>query len=121
MSVKKYSESHEWVEVLEDGTALIGLSEHAVEELGDIVFVNLGEVGDAVTAGETFGDIESVKAVSDLVAPVSGVIEEINEALLDAPELINEAPLDTWLIKLSAVEEVDELMDEGAYLAFIEE
>lgn len=120
MGMKLYAETHEWVELLEDGSALVGLSEHAVDELGDIVFVNLGEVGDAVTAGDAFGDIESVKAVSEMNAPVSGVIEEINEALLDKPELINDAPQDTWLIKLSEVGDTEGLMNEDAYQAFIE-
>lgn len=121
MGVKKYAETHEWLELLEDGSALVGLSEHAVAELGDIVFVNLGEVGDELSAGEAFGDIESVKAVSEINAPADGVIAEINEALLDQAELINEAPLDTWLVRISEVGDTSSLMDEDAYLAFIED
>lgn len=121
MGVKKYAETHEWVELQEDGTALVGLSEHAVEELGDIVFLSLGEEGDTLTAGEAFGDIESVKAVSEINAPVDGVIAEINEALLDQPELINEDPAETWLVRLSDIGDLSELMDEDAYLASLED
>lgn len=119
MGRKLYTETHEWVEMLDDDTALVGISEHAVEELGDIVFVNLGEEGDTVSAGQPFGDIESVKAVSAMNAPVDGVIEEINARLLDQPELINESPLDTWLIRLKEVGSRGALMDEEAYLEFL--
>ena len=87
----QYSKDHEWVKE-EDGLFVIGISDFAQDALGDLVFVNLPEVGDAVTAGEAFGDVESVKAVSDLLSPVSGTVAEINEELLDAPEKLNEDP-----------------------------
>ena len=88
----KYSKSHEWLKT-EDGVAVIGISDYAQDALGDVVFINLPAVGDTVTAGESFGDVESVKAVSDLISPVSGVICEVNEALDDAPETLNEDEL----------------------------
>ena len=81
----RYSRSHEWVKKLEDGTVLIGLTDYAQDALGDLVFVNLPEEGDEVTAGEAFADVESVKAVSDVFSPVTGTVAEVNEALLDAP------------------------------------
>ena len=87
----RYARTHEWVK-MEGDTAVVGLSDYAQNELGDLVFVNLPEVGDQVDAGETFGDVESVKAVSDLNSPVTGTVTEVNEELLDAPELINSDP-----------------------------
>ena len=99
----KYSKSHEWVK--EDGDqVIIGLTDYAQSELGDLVFVNLPEEGDQVTVGEAFADVESVKAVSDVYSPVSGVVNEINEALLDAPESINEAPYDAWFVKVGEID-----------------
>ena len=112
----KYSKDHEWVKE-EDGLFVIGISDFAQDALGDLVFVNLPEVGDAVTAGEAFGDVESVKAVSDLLSPVSGTVAEINEELLDAPELLNEDPYGAWIIKVSDVTETEELLDAAAYEA----
>ena len=90
----RYARTHEWVK-MEGDTAVVGLSDYAQNELGDLVFVNLPEVGDQVDAGETFGDVESVKAVSDLNSPVTGTVTEVNEELLDAPELINSCLLYT--------------------------
>lgn len=116
----KYSKTHEWV-YDEDGYKVIGLSDFAQEELGDLVYVNLPEVGDEVIIGETFADVESVKAVSDVYSPVSGFVAEINEALLDSPEMINSAPYDAWFIKVSEGEESEELMDADDYAAFCEE
>ena len=87
----KYSKSHEWLKE-EDGVSVIGISDFAQDALGDVVFVNLPEVGDDAAAGEAFGDVESVKAVSDLISPVSGTVCEVNEDLLDQPELLNEDP-----------------------------
>ena len=116
----KYAKSHEWVKK-EDGVATIGLTDFAQSELGDLVFVNLPEVGDDVTAGEAFGDVESVKAVSDVNSPVSGKVLEINEALLDAPESINEDPYGAWFIKVEDITEEEELLDADAYAAFCEE
>lgn len=115
----KYTKSHEWVKE-EDGVFAVGLSDFAQEELGDIVFVNLPVEGDGVTAGETFADVESVKAVADVYSPVSGVVAEVNEELLDNPALVNEAPYDAWFIKVENVEGIEDLMDAAAYEAFCE-
>ena len=117
----KYVKSHEWVKTLEDGTVLVGVSDYAQDALGDLVFVNLPEAGDEVTEGEPFADVESVKAVSDVYSPVSGTVAEINEALLDAPESINEAPYEAWLVEMTNITEKGELMTEAAYQAFIQE
>ncbi|MCI8565000.1 MAG: glycine cleavage system protein GcvH [Lachnospiraceae bacterium] len=119
MNEYKYRESHEWVKFEDETTALIGISSYAQESLGDIVFVNLPSVGDAVTAGETFADVESVKAVSDIYSPVSGVVAEVNEALCDRPETINEDPLGAWFIKVEKITETEELMEEEAYGPFV--
>lgn len=116
----KYSKSHEWVKLLEDGTALIGLTDYAQDALGDLVFVNLPEEGDQVTAGEAFADVESVKAVSDVFSPVTGTVAEVNEALLDAPESMNEDPYGAWLIRVENITGQEELMDAEAYIAFYE-
>ena len=116
----QYSKDHEWVKE-EDGLFVIGISDFAQDALGDLVFVNLPEVGDAVTAGEAFGDVESVKAVSDLLSPVSGTVAEINEELLDSPEKLNEDPYGAWIIKVSDVSATEELLDAAAYEAFCAE
>ncbi len=116
----KYSKSHEWVKFQEDGTALIGLTDYAQDALGDLVFVNLPEAGDEVTAGEAFADVESVKAVSDVFSPVSGTVAEVNEDLLDAPERMNEDPYGAWLIKVENITDQEELLDAEAYIAFYE-
>ena len=116
----QYSKDHEWLKE-EDGLFVIGISDFAQDALGDLVFVNLPEVGDAVTAGEAFGDVESVKAVSDLLSPVSGTVAEINEELLDAPELLNNDPYGAWIIKVADVTATEELLDAAAYEAFIAE
>lgn len=116
----KYAKTHEWV-YDENGYKVIGLSDFAQEELGDLVYVNLPEVGDEVIIGETFADVESVKAVSDVYSPVSGIVSEINEELLDNPEMINEAPYDAWFVKVSDGEESPELMEADDYAAFCEE
>ena len=113
----KYSKDHEWMKE-EDGVAVIGISDSAQDALGDVVFVNLPGEGDEVTAGEAFGDVESVKAVSDLVSPVSGTVCAVNEALLDEPEKLNKAPYDAWLIKVENVTDTEELLDAAAYEAF---
>ncbi len=110
----KYSTDHEWVR-MDGDVAVIGVSDFAQDALGDLVFINLPEVGDAVTAGEAFGDVESVKAVSDLLSPVSGTVCEINEELLDAPEKINEDPYGAWMIKVEGIEATEDLMDAAAY------
>ena len=113
----KYSKDHEWMKE-EDGVVVIGISDFAQDALGDVVFVNLPGEGDEVTAGEAFGDVESVKAVSDLVSPVTGTVCAVNEDLLDEPEQLNKAPYDAWLIKVENVTGTEELLDAAAYEAF---
>ena len=112
----KYSKSHEWVR-MDGDVAVIGISDFAQDALGDLVFVNLPQVGDDVTAGEAFGDVESVKAVSDLMSPVTGTVCEINEELLDAPENLNNDPYGAWIIKVDNISGTDELLDAAAYEA----
>ncbi len=115
-----FAKSHEWALINEDGTALVGLSDYAQQELGDLVFVNLPAEGDEVTAGEAFADVESVKAVSDLYCPVSGTVAAVNEELLDNPQMINESPYDAWLIKVENVSGRSELMNAKEYAQFIQ-
>ena len=115
----RYSESHEWVKAASD-TAKLGITDYAQDQLGDIVFVELPDVGESFEKGAEFGTVESVKAVSELYLPVSGEIVAINEALEDAPELINDTPFtDGWMIevKLDDSSELDALMDKDAYLS----
>lgn len=112
----KYAASHEWIKE-EDGLTVIGLTDFAQDALGDLVFVNLPEEGDEVTAGESFADVESVKAVSDVFSPVSGTVAAINEELLDAPESINEDPYGAWFIKVENVTATEDLLDAAAYEA----
>lgn len=116
----KYAKTHEWVKT-EGSMAVVGLSDFAQNELGDLVFINLPEIGDEVTAGEPFGDVESVKAVSDINSPVTGTVSEINEDLLDSPELINSDPYGAWIIKVDPVESEGDLLDADAYEAMINE
>ena len=116
----KYSKTHEWVK-MEDGVAVIGISGYAQDALGDVGFVHLPPVGDEVIAGETFGDVESVKAVSDLICPVTGVVCAINEALDDAPESLNEDPYGAWIIKVEDITGEEELLEADAYEAFCAE
>ncbi len=117
----KYTKTHEWALFQDDGTVLVGLTDFAQEHLGDLVFVNLPEVGDPVSAGEAFCDVESVKAVSDVYAPVSGAVAAVNEALLDNPALINEGPYDAWLVKLENVTDNGELLGAAAYEVFAQQ
>ena len=117
----KYSGTHEWVRFQEDGTAYIGITDYAQDQLGDLVFVNLPSAGDSLQAGEPFADVESVKAVSDVNAPVSGKVKEVNEALADAPEKMNEAPYDAWFVLAEDVTDTDGLMTAEEYEAFIAE
>ena len=112
----QYSRDHEWLR-MDDGVAVVGISDFAQSELGDVVFINLPEVGDETTAGEPFGDVESVKAVSDLVCPVTGTVCEINEELLDAPEKLNEDPYGTWIIKVEKVTDTEDLLTAAEYEA----
>ena len=117
----KYTKSHEWVLKLDDGAVRIGLTDYAQQELGDLVFVDLPQVGDAVTAGESCCEVESVKSVSPVYSPVSGTVRAVNEALLDAPETINNAPYDAWLIEVENVSGTGELLDAAAYEQVIAE
>lgn len=114
-----YTKSHEWVSQ-EEGIYTVGLTDFAQGALGDLVFVNLPQVGDEVVAGEAFADVESVKAVSDVYSPVTGVICEINEDLLDSPELINEDAYGAWLIRVENVADTEELLDADAYASVCE-
>lgn len=116
----KYTKSHEWVD-LNDTAAKVGLTDFAQNALGSLVFVNLPEEDDELTAGEPLGDVESVKAVSDVNAPISGKVTAVNEELLDSPEKINEDPYGAWLVELSDVSDTGDLMDAGEYEAFCKE
>ena len=110
----QYTKSHEWIR-MDGDIAVIGISDFAQDALGDLVFVNLPEIGDNVTAGESFGDVESVKAVSDLISPVTGTVCEINEELLDAPEMLNNDPYGAWIIKVDNIDGAEDLLDPAAY------
>ena len=115
----KYTKSHEWI--AKDGdVATIGLTDYAQSELGDLVFVNLPEEGDEVTVGEAFGDVESVKAASDVYSPVTGTVSAVNEELLDAPESINGSPYEAWMIRVKDVTDKEELLSADEYAAFVE-
>ena len=116
----KYTKDHEWM-VMEGDIAVIGISDFAQDALGDVVFINLPEVGDTVTAGESFGDVESVKAVSDVNSPVTGVIVAVNEDLADSPENLNSDPYGSWIIKVEGVTAQEDLLDAAAYEAFCAE
>lgn len=114
-----YSESHEYIRVQgEEG--FIGISDYAQKQLGNVVYVDMPEEGDEITAGDDFGAIESVKAASDLIAPVSGEVLEVNTALEDNPRLVNEDPMANWIIKVSIQDpsQLDSLMDEERYAAY---
>lgn len=123
MSDIKYSAEHEWIQDNGDGTALIGITDFAQQQLGDLVFIELPELGMQINKGEEISVIESVKAASDLFAPVDGTIIEVNEALEEEPELINEDAMANWILKveLSDPSDLDDLMDEHAYNELIEE
>ena len=118
----KYSETHEWVKV-EGNVAIVGVSDYAQKEMGDITYVDMPDIDDEVSKDEEFGALESVKASSDLVSPVSGVVVEKNEALEDAPELINQDPYENWIIKveMSDASEIDALLDAAGYAKLIGE
>jgi glycine cleavage system H protein len=119
----KYSREHEWV-LVEENVATVGITDFAQEQLGDVVFVELPAVGDSVTKDEAFGVVESVKAVSDIYAPVSGTVVEINDDLPESPEMINEDPYgDGWIIKIEITDrtDLDDLLDAVAYQQYVEE
>ena len=116
----KYSKSHEWVK-MDGDVAVIGISDFAQDALGDVVFINLPGEGDSVTAGEAFGDVESVKAVSDIISPVTGVICAVNEDLADTPENLNSDPYGAWIIKVENITGQEDLLDAAAYEALCAE
>lgn len=118
----RYADSHEWVK-LEGDIATVGITDYAQHALGNIVYVDMPEVGDEVTAGEEFGAVESVKAASDLISPVSGEVVEINEDLEDSPELVNEDAFTNWIMKVKVSDpgEVEALLDAAAYAKICEE
>jgi glycine cleavage system H protein len=114
---RKYTQEHEWVQI-EGDVGVVGVTDHAANELGDIVYVELPDVGSEFSQGDAVGTIESVKAVADLYTPISGEIVEINQAVIDSPELVNSSPMDDgWLIKVRLVDpsELDKLLDAGVY------
>lgn len=117
----RYSKEHEWLSAAEDGVSAIGITEHAANALGDVVFVQLPEVGDTVTAGETCGELESTKSVSDLYCPVTGEVTEVNEDVVNDPSLVNSAPLEGgWLFKVRVTDEPADLLSAAEYDAFIQ-
>ena len=119
----KFSKTHEWVRV-EGDVATVGISEHAADELGDVALVQLPEVGRVLKAGEAFGEIESLKAVSDLYAPVAGTVLAVNDGLADAPERVNDSPFEVgWIVRIQISDPagLDALMDADAYAAMIQE
>ena len=121
MAVQKgllYTKDHEWVKE-EGGEYVVGISDYAQSELGDLVFVNLPEEGDSVTKGESFSDVESVKAVSDVISPLTGVVSAINEAVSDAPESINSSPYEAWFVKVKDVTDKEELLSAEEYEEFL--
>lgn len=115
----KYTKTHEWVLFSDEKTAKIGITDYAQQELGDLVYVNLPAEGDAVTAGGSFAEVESVKAVSDVYSPVSGTTLAANEELADAPQKINEAPYDAWFVEVGDITDTEELLDAAAYEAYV--
>jgi glycine cleavage system H protein len=119
----RFAESHEWARLEADGTVTVGISDHAQEALGDVVFVELAEVGKTFAAGDAAGVVESVKAASDIYAPVGGEVIAVNEELADSPEGLNEAPYENWIFKLkpSSPAELDKLLDAAGYAAAIGE
>lgn len=110
-----FTKTHEWVRFIDETTVRVGLSDFAQKKLGDLVFINLPEVSDKVVAGETFADVESVKAVSNVYSPVTGTVRAINDVLLDQPELVNSDPLDAWFVEIEDVNEKDDLLTEEEY------
>jgi len=116
-----YTKTHEWIKMLDEETVEIGLTDYAQSELGDLVFVNLPQVGDEAVTGEPIADVESVKAVSDIYSPVSGRVSEVNEDLLDAPEIINEDAYAAWMFRVENVTEKGDWMDAATYEQYLTE
>ena len=115
-----YSKAHTWAKKLEDGSVLVGITDFAQDELNEIVFINLPVEGDEVTMDEAFGDIESVKTVSDVISPVSGTVAEVNEDLLTEPKAINDDPYEAWLIRVENATGMEELLTAEEYIASTE-
>ena len=116
----RYSKEHEWLSAAEDGVSTVGITEHAANALGDVVYTQLPEVGSTVTAGESCGELESTKSVSDLYSPVTGEITEVNEDVVNDPSLVNTAPFEGgWLFKVRIAEEPVDLLSADEYTAFI--
>lgn len=118
---RMYTKSHEWIQFLDDNKARIGLTDYAQDSLGGLVFVNLPEEGDDVTKEVSFGDVESVKAVSDIFSPVSGTVCAINEELMDSPERINDDPYGVWLVEVKNISEKTELLNAEEYEQYLKE
>lgn len=114
-----FSKTHEWIQFLDETTVRVGLTDFAQSELGDLVFINLPEEGGEVVVSESFADVESVKAVSNVYSPVTGTVSKINEELLDHPELVNESPYEAWFVEIENVSEKHELLSEEEYEQFI--
>ncbi|MDD4081677.1 MAG: glycine cleavage system protein GcvH [Eubacteriales bacterium] len=113
-----YYKSHEWVK-MEGDTALVGITDYAQNELGDLVYINLPNVGDEVNRDDAFADVESVKAVSDVLSPLAGTVSEVNEELIDAPELINQDAYAAWIVRLKDLSDMDDLMNAQEYEEFL--
>jgi glycine cleavage system H protein len=117
----KYTESHEWVKFIDEKTVVVGLTDFAQDSLGGIVFVNMPEEGEEFMIDETFADVESVKAVSDVYSPVSGTVAKVNDEIMDSPELINNSPYDAWLVQFSEVSETVKLLTAEEYEKLVKE
>jgi len=117
----KYLKTHEWVKFIDDTTAQVGITDFAQEQLGDIVFVELPEPGDEVEKGEQVAEVESVKTVSDIYSPFTGVISKINEDLEDSPEKVNEEPFSSWLFEVEQITDSEELISAADYQTVVEE
>jgi len=115
----RYSKTHEWAEFVSDTTARIGITDYAQQALGDLVFINLPEEGEMVTAGQAFGDVESVKAVSDVTSPVTGTVSAVNQAIMDQPGLINENPYESWFIEVHGITAEADFMTAAEYDEFL--
>ena len=116
-----FLETHEWVQFIDETTVRVGISDYAQNELGDIVFVNLPEEGDEVMEGDIIADVESVKAVSDIYSPVTGVIKAVNEELLDQPEFINTNAFEAWLVEIEDITDKQDLLTEEEYNKLLDE
>ena len=116
MAERLFSDKHIWI-ITDGENATIGITDYAQKKLGSIMFVNLPDVGQSMTSGQRFGDIESIKTVSDLISPADGTVTKVNEELVDEPDLINETPYESWLVEIKVAALSDNLMDEETYLA----